>query len=306
MGDPAAKSGSTLPSLFRKDGIWATRVAFYLLWFEYLAISPSYELARRFRAGLLSDDEKARLPEDFSRVLEVYDALGDVQRQHFKEWWSERGINVFGYQGERPRVRRIAAISRKSDRHARLATASNEYIDSHWESEGRQNTLVVAVPIHLTKHQIGRQMEKLLSKYTAEQKELKTKPIKYPLAKKRLDKKSLFRYIKLVWIRAKFPEFENWRIGALAKLSATYSGRLNGASPDLGDDNSDDRMRLKILTSRALYRARMIAENAARGTFPSYENCQHGLEFDLENLYHRIESRWKWQELRRQVEAKNR
>ncbi len=293
MHDLSGQQDPPVSALFKNDGIWATRVAFYLLWFEYLAISPSYELARKLRSNELSDSEKAQLPKDFSSVLEVYDDLGDVRQQRFKTWWLARGINVFGYLGQKPQVRSIAAISRKPDRHARLAAAASDYLDRHWENEGRQNTLAIAVPIHLTKSQITRQIEKLLSRYTPEQRGLKTKPAKYPLAKKRIDKKSLFRYLKLVWIRAKFPEFTNWRVGALANLSATYSRRLDGTSL-IGD--SDDRERLKILTSRALYRARMIAENAARGTFPSYENCPHALEFDLATLYPRIEERWKWQE----------
>jgi len=50
---------------FRKDGVWAANLGFYLLWMEYLAISPSYELARRFRANDLSEEEVKTLPADF-------------------------------------------------------------------------------------------------------------------------------------------------------------------------------------------------------------------------------------------------
>jgi len=52
----------------RRDGLWATKVGFYLLWMEYLAISPSYELARRYRNQALTKDEQQRLPADFDIV----------------------------------------------------------------------------------------------------------------------------------------------------------------------------------------------------------------------------------------------
>ena len=70
--------------MFRKrrteNGEQATKVGFYLLWMEYLAISPSYELARRYRNHALTKDEQQHLPADFDTVLGVYEDLGDVQR----------------------------------------------------------------------------------------------------------------------------------------------------------------------------------------------------------------------------------
>jgi len=54
--------------------LWVHKIDIYLLWFEYLAISPSYEMARRHRKGLRLD--KSVLPVDFEQVLAVYDYLG--------------------------------------------------------------------------------------------------------------------------------------------------------------------------------------------------------------------------------------
>jgi hypothetical protein len=51
-----SSNGNSHLNDFRKDSFWATKVGFYMLWMEYLAISPSYELARRFRADALSPD----------------------------------------------------------------------------------------------------------------------------------------------------------------------------------------------------------------------------------------------------------
>ena len=73
-----SSNGNSHLNDFRKDSFWATKVGFYMLWMEYLAISPSYELARRFRADALSPDEVNALPEDFSEVLAVYTAAPEL------------------------------------------------------------------------------------------------------------------------------------------------------------------------------------------------------------------------------------
>ena len=109
-----SSNGNSHLNDFRKDSFWATKVGFYMLWMEYLAISPSYELARRFRADALSPDEVNALPEDFSEVLAVYDDLGDVQRVIFQSWWKDRALAVFGHEGTKPRVRRIDTLIRRA------------------------------------------------------------------------------------------------------------------------------------------------------------------------------------------------
>ena len=60
----------------RSGGLWVKQIGMYLLWFEYLAISPSYELARRYRAGETIPSDV--LPSDFEAVLSVYDDLARI------------------------------------------------------------------------------------------------------------------------------------------------------------------------------------------------------------------------------------
>ena len=110
---------SPKPTDFRRDGVFATKLGFYLLWLEYLAVSPSYELARKFRAGTLTPEDEGRLPADFDAVLAVYDDLGDVQRISFDDWWRGRGLKHFGFQSERPQVRRLGTLRSGEDTRVR-------------------------------------------------------------------------------------------------------------------------------------------------------------------------------------------
>ena len=89
---------------FSQGGFHAEPHDFHRLWFEFLLLSPSYELARRFRAsnGSLSPGDQARLPADFDQVLDVFDDFGDLQRSLFRPWLLERGLRLFGAPGAKP------------------------------------------------------------------------------------------------------------------------------------------------------------------------------------------------------------
>ena len=281
--------------MFGKAGMFASNVAFYLLWFEFLAISPSYELARRHEAGEWTETDEQKRPADFDRVLEVYRDLGDVQRRLFRHWWIEKGFDVFGYQGEKPRVQGIAKVSRSKEGKPDITAKAAKYIDGAWQQQGQQRTMIVAIPAGLPRARIFGQLEKLLATYPEEKRVLRHKKPKYVLAGKRQDKHSLFRYLSVTWARMKLPKERLWRIGVQTKISSMYSDRLDVADKPRNGEKTDDRAALKFLTNRAIYRGRMIAENAARGTFPSYAKCPHAVQPDLPEQYERWSARRAWQ-----------
>src|SRR5271167_1917707 len=107
------------PSLF-PDGIgpggysWSTH--YYRLWYEYLAMSPSYQLARYFREGATVSNK----PKDFKRVLSVYDDFGDVWNIPFNIWFPVHAFKHCRY-GQQPRVEEIACLGGTSDPNPNFA-----------------------------------------------------------------------------------------------------------------------------------------------------------------------------------------
>lgn len=283
-------------SLFRRGGLWAPRrdVAYYMMWFEYLALSPSYELARKFRAGILTDADRARLPADFHTVLAVYDDLGDVQAVSFEQWWLETAIPLFGYQGEKPHVARVSLLKPDTIEPAvKLKSSAQGYVEGAWHKQGQQTTLVLAIPVGLPKAQIAKQVAAFVEKLPEAERQTISRPPKYKLMKRKLDSKSLFKYIMCMWLKANAPKVALWRLGVHAKVSSTYSGRLDPMAKLPRHQQADDRNALKILTCRAIHRAHMMAENAARGIFPSYAKCAHAVHFDLQILDEQRKARRK-------------
>src|SRR6056297_2266267 len=109
----------------RSGGLWVKQISMYLLWFEYLAISPSYELARRHRAGQAIPSDL--LPADFDAVLSVYDDLGDVQQALFRLWWKDVGLKHFGYQGTQPNVARVGYVPHHPQKTPNLTEKLDTY-----------------------------------------------------------------------------------------------------------------------------------------------------------------------------------
>jgi hypothetical protein len=277
---------------FRGDGVWASKLGFYLLWMEYLAVSPSYELARRYRAGGLTQEEQAKLPADFDDVLAVYDDLGDVQRITFLDWWSERGLAVFGYEGAKPRVKRIDSL--RSNRHRHAAERVQTFIEEDWTEQGQPNAMLVSIPIGLSKTQITRQLGTLLAKYEVEHRVLPELKARYPLVGTRQRKDTLFRYLFVIWVRCALPRQPLWRVGARAKVSDTYSRELDAGARIPRGEQVYDRSVLAVLTSRAWSRGLALAENAARGRFPSYDMPEHAVAPNTHDLWDMIYSRRRW------------
>lgn len=292
-------ANSPKTSDFRGDGVWATKLGYYLLWMEYLAVSPSYELARRYRADQLTDVEKAQLPADFDTVLSVYDDLGDVQRITFLDWWSERGLSVFGYEGAKPRVRRIDTL--RSNRHRKAAERVQDFIEGDWTDQGQPNAMLLSVPLGLSKSQITRQLSKLLARYELEQRVLPNPVSKYPLLGTRQRKDTLFRYLFVVWVRCVMPRQALWRIGARAKVSDTYSRELDPKARIARGEMVYDRNVLAMLTSRAWSRGLALAENAARGRFPSYVVPKHAAPTKIPALSDLLSRRRRWKRKLRQT-----
>lgn len=278
----------------RKDGFWVTKPAYYLLWLEFLAVSPSYELARRHRAGTLRDSDRAKLPADFDTVLSVYDDLGNVQRVLFPIWWRKVGLKHFGYEGEPPRVRRIAYLPHSKTKRPELIDRVDQFIDNTWTAQGRQRSVIISIPVGLPKGRITRQVNAILDKVPAERKRLIPPKAQYPLLGKRHHKDTLLRYLVTLWMRSAMRSQPLWRVGARANLSDTYSPVLDHRAPRARGGDGYDRDMMAILTSRALRRGHMIAENAARGRFPLYQPNENSVEIDYGYLYKLILKRKQW------------
>ncbi|MBT8560963.1 hypothetical protein G6717_00010 [Polynucleobacter paneuropaeus] len=275
-----------LPNKSMKD--WATKgiQGYVMLMFEYLRLSPSYELARKARMGKLTTAQKSTLPSDFDLVLKTYDEYGDLSRVSFADWWATTGINLYGSEFIRPQVRQIANIEKNEEYEPGFAKAFEQYFRSYRKQEGSGRALILAIPLGMPKRNILKEVTKVINKagVTVPPKAQKAKR---SLTAKRLRSAPLFIGLNLLWAKAQNPDWVNWRLGVAAKVSPTNAAGLDLNAKKASAKTVDQRNNMTVLTSRALKKAQFIAENAARGHFPDPKPISLP-EFDYADIYKRM------------------
>ena len=275
-----------LPNKSMKD--WATKgiQGYVMLMFEYLRLSPSYELARKARTGKLTATQKRMLPDDFDLVLKTYDEYGDVSKISFANWWASTGINLYGSEYIKPQVRQIANIEKNEEYEPGFAKSLEQYFKSFRKHEGSGRALILAIPLGMPKRAILKEITRMINK-TGVTAPPKAQKAKRSLTAKRLRSAPLFIGLNLLWAKAQNPDWVNWRLGVAAKVSPTNAVGLDINARKASAKTVDQRNNMTVLTSRALKKAQYIAENAARGRFPEPKPITLP-EFDYADIYRRM------------------
>jgi hypothetical protein len=298
----------SLPIRTSKD--WSTSGirGYVLLLFEFLRISPSYALAQALNAkritlaqahdklingykaeagGRLKAAVKKSVLADFEKVIRTYKEFGDVYSTDFDTWWVKRGADIFGYDHAQPKVIQLARLGNAGADDNTIAAMVESYLKSEYLSQGKPEALVLAVPLGIPKRTLLAHISKLIDQAGVPTVPRSKKP-KRQFAAQRLRSKPLFTYITLLMGKAISPQATLWQLGVKAKVSPTHAKGLSITGKKTSD-TVYKRNVMAILTSRAMKNAKLIAENAAHGDFPS--KAQRPLiEFDWDEVYERMRS----------------
>jgi len=275
-----------LPNKSMKD--WGTKgiQGYVMLMLEYLRLSPSYELARKARMGKLTAAEKKQLPTDFDLVLKTYDEYGDISTIKFADWWVQTGMGLYGSDYIKPQVRQIGRIEKDEEYEIGFSKALEHYFKSFRKHEGNGPGLILAVPLGMTKKAILKEVSNMINKAGVVVPP-KAQKAKRSLTAKRLRSAPLFIGLHLLWAKAQHPDWANWRLGVAAKVSPTNTVGLDINTAKATAKTADQRINLTVLTSRALKKAQLISENAARGRFPDSKAIPLP-EYDYVDIYRRM------------------
>ncbi|NDP64574.1 hypothetical protein [Polaromonas sp.] len=265
------------------------------LFFEFLRLSPSYELASREAQGELSVEETTMLPADFDDVRRTFDLLGNVQQTLYRNWWRERGLKAFGNPNTQPNLHKLSILpGGKQVEVSDVIPSLAKYLEDSRPDEGQPGALLLAVPLGSRKSEVLRQISALLDEHESVA-PTHAKPV-LALQGERLRAKVLFNGIRLLWFRAAKPTWELWRLGAKAGISPTYSKLLDPDAPRKVKDEDEkvNRLTMSKVTYRALVKFESIAENAARGRFPTDQLVQQ-VAFNYPKLAKTIQRKNAWE-----------
>ena len=261
-------------SSWEESGLFATSDWRYDALVDYLKLSSSYKLvcewARKDRKVLPTN-----APKDWAKLVKTYGDFGDVWRIPESRWWDSRGKVLFGIKAAKAQTFAIG----HSDHAALINSKSATQSQKTWQDMGNPECLLLAIPTNQTKQMALKQINAIVraGNFTSTKPRL-IKP-KYELIRSKLREPT----IKLGTMALKMYQlgYPLWLIGNQLELSAAHHIELDyEGNPNANELNlAEKKIRLQILASKLVAKAELIAENAARGLYPTDAACRYAIKF---------------------------
>jgi hypothetical protein len=242
---------------------------------DYLKLSPSYKLVCEWaRKG--SKAIPINAPKDWNQLVKACEDFGDVWRIPESRWWDSRGKALFGIKAAKAQTFIVGNSDEATLINSKTATQSQKMC----QDMAKPDCLVIAIPTNQTKQMALKQINAIVRAGSF----VSTKPRlikpKYELIRSKLREST----IKLGTMALKMYQlgWPLWIIGNQLDLSPAHHIKLDDeGNPDANELNlAEKKIRLQILASKLVAKAELIAENAARGLYPTDAPCRHAIKFE--------------------------
>ena len=194
----------------------------FQMFFEYLRISPSYNLASECKneaefIKALGDKEKAR------KVWKTYQDIGNVYGIFYRDWWLKNGLRLFGTQTAKPITKTVLRLSHAKDNKSNIQNLI-QYLETDYAKQGEPDSLLVSIPLGQKRVKIMKQLKLLLDEaYKEPIYEPKTI---YQLTKNKMQYRRLLGGLRLAYFQCYKPKDALWRVALRAKISHSH-GKLD-------------------------------------------------------------------------------
>lgn len=238
---------------FSRTGIHAAPDWRYELLVDYLKLSPSYRLVCR---GGYAELKPSQLPKDWKQVLATYSDFGNVYKIRESQWWPIVGRHLFGVKAAKSETFTLGTSAKELVSEVNLEAARKR-----WSEMAEPQSLVIAIPMNQTKLAASRQIREILKATEFNGSPMPIKP-KYTFLPSKLREFTLAHGVTA--LKAYNAGIHLWEIGYTLGLSEASCRDV-----DAGTEVALAKSYLSILASKLIHKAELIAENAARGRFPS-------------------------------------
>lgn len=236
---------------YEQEGYSAQADYRYELLVDYLKLSPTYQAICKSKGKPIKD-----APKDWAKVTKTYADFGDVFSIQEHRWWRDIGMSLFGIKA---RASTAFAIGNEDVLQNKNALRNAHNI---WNEMSNPDLLILAIPTNQTKQKALKQVTDLIRAYKfASAAQLKVKP-KYTLIKSKLRKHTLVLGIEALKLYRRNTPL--WEIGCKLDLSPVDAKNVKS-----GENLKESKDRLQIYASKLIHKAELIADNAARGLFPT-------------------------------------
>ena len=262
-------------SSWEESGLFAASDWRYDALVDYLKLSPSYKLICEWaRKG--SKAIPINAPKDWKQLVKTHEDFGDVWRIPESRWWDSRGKALFGIKAAKAQT----FIVGNSDGSSLINSKTSTQSQKTWQDMGNPECLVLAIPTNQTKQMALKQITAIVRAGNfASTKPKMIKP-KYELIRSKLREPT----IKLGTIALKMYQngYPLWMIGNQLALSPAHHIELDDeGNPNANELNlAEKKVRLQILASKLVTKAELIAENVARGLYPTDAPNRYAIKFE--------------------------
>jgi hypothetical protein len=240
----------------------------YDLWPEFLQLSPSYNFACRVAKGLATKDEFFAEVTDADLVWETRQDFGDVWSVGLPEWRNQNTMRLFGQSLSDLKLKVLHLMqsgeyAQKND----MADALDTYFGRTRPEMGNPLSVVISVPLDADRSVLLQTFSEMITYYKA----------RYAVMQQTLN---------VAKARAYAPDLPLWEIGMNVGVNETYASEMRTKTYRKKEAVIPKNV-LAATTGRFLKHALCLAENAARGKFPCYEQ---NLMFPKSLNYHELKA----------------
>lgn len=231
------------------------------MFYDFLTISPSYHLAYLLRVKKRKI-KKENLPIDFEKVLTVYDKAGNVFDLDFSSWWRKIGQHLFVQDNLKSKF--LFKIDLKK---------SDQLIKKEFE----EYFSLISKQVYYPNESKIRFLKNKIRNVTLHD--------RFTLVEN-ICNSNMFNRLKKDYIR---PNLPYWQVALNSKrniLFFKYSKYIKQIESDelRNRSNKKNKKYVTMLVSKFLSESFVLAENAARGDFPSLTKSSNFIKFNLDDV----------------------
>lgn len=256
-----------------------------LLWHSFLRISNSYSLAKKHKSGLLSNTERSALPTNFDQVLLTHDKFGDVWAETAESWYEENALTALQVIKGANQPKILSSLFAGNEDKTAIALA--RHVAGQWGQQGKQPELLISIPVNARRADIYKLLDEALDdlqddvcKSLVPKGQDMTEQLSFDLMDTKVRLAVLQKMHKLVILRSTKPELLNWQLAQLLSMSPTHvetvarAHDLKHASTEplqAAEKATVEKFIINSEVGRYMRKAFLIAENAAYGRFPCFD-----------------------------------
>lgn len=247
------------------------------MFFLFLRVSATYLAADKLSRPSFRGDA-GPLPSDFASVQRVFASLGSVHGRPFRYWWHHSGRYCFGF-AEPPEIDILALLPLHQEPDEadldRIASGVRTWIADWRQGLGTPATALLAVPLSPDRRAMLRALNETLIEVYARLDQPGAVAAYQPM-RNRIQARTVIVAYTALCFRVAYPDDPLWRIAlrveaktAKKEFARKMAAQWIATDRKPKDINADD---YGSEASRFLDRAYRLAENAARGRFPSLDD----------------------------------